>query len=152
MVRFGIMKHDTNFFRQVLLVLLVVLLTLWRSTEWTIRSPGWLPRPREPLTPLPGMPGHHPRDLFRWYFSFFANAQDAFKLCRNFAALDAIMTATTGFLLWVRPISSNVLYAMETLDPYGMFRNLLQGVHAIAAPQNPQSSGMLIRQKDYYVC
>ncbi len=54
------MKHGTNLFWQIILVLLVVLVALWCATEWTAWSLGWSPWLGEPLFVILDMPVYVP--------------------------------------------------------------------------------------------
>ena len=72
------MKHGTNLFWQIILVLLVVLVALWCATEWTAWSLGWSPRLGEPLFVILDMPVYVPWAFFGWWYSFDAYAPDVF--------------------------------------------------------------------------
>ncbi|WP_290491414.1 IncP-type conjugal transfer protein TraG, partial [Hyphomonas sp. UBA4508] len=99
------MKHGTNLFWQILLVLLVVLLALWCATEWTAWSLGWSPRLGEPFFVILDMPVYVPWAFFGWWYAFDAYAPDVFDRGGLIAAsggVAAIVIAVTGSILRAR--------------------------------------------------
>ncbi|MEP0315823.1 type IV secretory system conjugative DNA transfer family protein, partial [Hyphomonas sp.] len=99
------MKHGTNLFWQILLVLLIVLLALWCATEWTAWSLGWSPRLGEPLFVILDMPVYVPWAFFGWWYSFDAYAPDVFDrggLIAGSGGVAAIVIAVTGSILRAR--------------------------------------------------
>ena len=99
------MKHGTNLFWQILLVLAVVLLALWGATEWTAWSLDWSPRLGEPLFVILDMPVYMPWAFFGWWYSFDAYAPDIFDrggLIAGSGGVAAIIIAVTGSILRAR--------------------------------------------------
>ena len=99
------MKHGTNLFWQILLVLAVVLTALWCATEWTAWSLSWSPRLGEPLFIILDMPVYVPWAFFGWWYSFDAYAPDVFDrggLIAGSGGVAAIVIAVTGSILRAR--------------------------------------------------
>ena len=99
------MKHGTNLFWQMILVLIIVLVALWCATEWTAWSLGWSPRLGEPLFVILDMPVYVPWAFFGWWYSFDAYAPDVFDrggLIAGSGGVAAIVIAVTGSILRAR--------------------------------------------------
>ena len=99
------MKHGTNLFWQILLVLAVVLLALWGATEWTAWSLSWSPRLGEPLFVILDMSVYVPWAFFGWWYSFDAYAPDVFDrggLIAGSGGVAAIAIAVTGSIIRAR--------------------------------------------------
>lgn len=154
MVRFSVMKHGTNLFWQLILILLAVLAALWCATEWTV----WSPRLGEPLFIILDMPAHPRRAPFGMHFSFHTYATDAFKrerLTEASGGVAAMAFAMRGISFGARRARGEDLYNTGALDSHDTFRDLMKGVQEIAAPRNPPFTVLLIRhigQKVYCAC
>ncbi|MCA8890411.1 MAG: IncP-type conjugal transfer protein TraG [Hyphomonas sp.] len=138
------MKHGTNLFWQIILVLLVVLVALWCATEWTAWSLGWSPRLGEPLVVILDMPVYVPWAFFGWWYSFDAYAPDVFDrggLIAGSGGVAAIVIAVTGSILrarWDKRVSTfgsarwaegRDLRKSGLLKPAGVFLGQAQGAY-----------------------
>lgn len=136
------MKHGTNLFWQIILVLLVVLVALWCATEWTAWSLGWSPRLGEPLVVILDMPVYVPWAFFGWWYSFDAYAPDVFDrggLIAGSGGVAAIVIAAMGSILrarWDKRVSTfgsarwaegRDLRKSGLLKPAGVFLGQAQG-------------------------
>jgi type IV secretion system protein VirD4 len=136
------MKHGTNLFWQIILVLLVVLVALWCATEWTAWSLGWSPRLGEPLFVILDMPVYVPWAFFGWWYSFDAYAPDVFDrggLIAGSGGVAAIVIAVTGSILrarWDKRVSTfgsarwaegRDLRKSGLLEPAGVFLGQAHG-------------------------
>jgi len=144
LVRFCVMKHGTNLFWQILLVLAVVLAALWCATEWTAWSLGWSPRLGEPLFVILDMPVYMPWAFFGWWYSFDAYAPDVFDrggLIAGSGGVAAIVIAVTGSILrarWDKRVSTfgsarwaegKDLRKSGLLKPAGVFLGQAEGCY-----------------------
>jgi len=138
------MKHGTNLFWQILLVLLVVLLALWCATEWTAWSLDWSSRLGEPLFVILDMPVYVPWAFFGWWYSFDAYAPDVFDrggLIAGSGGVAAIIIAVTGSILrarWDKRVSTfgsarwaegKDLRKSGLLKPAGVFLGQVEGAY-----------------------
>ena len=136
------MKHGTNLFWQIILVLLVVLVALWCATEWTAWSLSWSPRLGEPLVVILDVPIYVPWAFFGWWYSFDAYAPDVFDrggLIAGSGGVAAIVIAVTGSILrarWDKRVSTfgsarwaegRDLRKSGLLKPAGVFLGQAQG-------------------------
>jgi len=153
------MKHDTNLFWQIILVLLGVLGAIRRATEWTAWPLGWSLRLSEPLFVILDMPVYHPRAFFSWWFSFNDYASDVCirgRLTATSGGVAAIVISVARSILRVRRAQSATLCKSGPLNPLRVFSDLVQGVHAVVASRrDPQFADVLIRHirtRGYYAC
>ncbi|WAC49743.1 conjugal transfer protein TraG [Asticcacaulis sp. SL142] len=102
---------------QILIVLLIVVLGVWASTQWAAAQLGYQAGLGTPWFLIFGLPVYHPWSLFSWWYHFDAYAPEVFFRAGSLAA-------TSGFMGFVVAVFGSLWRARQAhfVTTYGSAR------------------------------
>ncbi|MBZ9699056.1 conjugal transfer protein TraG [Mesorhizobium sp. CO1-1-9] len=129
---------------QILIVVLIVLITTWASTQYVAWQLGFQPQLGAPWFKLAGMPVYLPPAFFAWWFSYDAYAPEIFTR-------GAFIAASGGFISIAVAIGMSVWRAREAknAETYGSARWAEKGEVNSAGLLGPEGVVLGKLERDY---